>query len=87
MKVRTVPARLDPDTVSECPGDIGEAVGFLRGRGLSKVQSIAVIADRFGLPLDEAKRIVHFSDVWSDVRDRDEQLHDGLHATLSALKS
>ena len=39
------------------------------------------------LPLADAKRVVHDSQTWADVRGRDDEWHDGLVAELDATES
>jgi hypothetical protein len=53
--------------------DILEA---LREHSGSVIQSIKVIRDTLGIPLPEAKRVVHRSRVWSDMRDAFSELHE-----------
>jgi Zn finger protein HypA/HybF involved in hydrogenase expression len=48
---------------------------LLRERGLSKVESIGVLAGATKTGLTEAKAIVHFSAAWRDARAAGEQLH------------
>lgn len=55
-----------------------EIVGFLRSQGCSKVQSIVVLK-ALGVDSSEAKKMVHFSNVWADMRERDTQFHESLH--------
>jgi hypothetical protein len=59
----------------------------LRAEGYSKTDWIRASADVLRLPLSDAKRLVHGSDVWRDVRDADEQWHDALVAELRAEPS
>jgi hypothetical protein len=50
-----------------------EAIRFLRQRGLSKTHSIKALVDLGQVDLSDAKRIVHDSRTWADVRERDEE--------------
>jgi len=56
--------------------DIESVLQYLRQNGCTKVDSMRVIIELRGLTSDDAKRIVHFSKTWEDVRKRDEELHD-----------
>lgn len=56
----------------------------LRGEGYSKTDCIRASVEVLRLPLADAKRLVHESDVWRDLRDADEQWHDTLIAELRA---
>jgi ribosomal protein L7/L12 len=60
------------------PLDLAEAIAFLRGEGFSKVGSIGVLAEHRGVSLSEAKVLVHTSEAWIDVRERDDRFHDEL---------
>lgn len=62
----------------ECRKLIGEGasleaiLGILRTAGYSKVHSIKALVDLGQATLGDAKEIVHKSDTWKDVRERDE---------------
>ncbi len=56
--------------------EMESALQYLRQNGCTKVDSMRVIVKLQDLTLDDAKRIVHFSKTWEDVRKRDEELHD-----------
>ena len=47
----------------------------LRSEGFSQTESIKATVERLGLRLPEAKRIVHLSSAWSDVRSGNESFH------------
>lgn len=68
-----------------CPAGSAEAVAFLRREGFSKIESIYVFVHERGLSLSEAKLVVHTSDTWSDVRDRDDQFHEDLIRVATKL--
>jgi ribosomal protein L7/L12 len=61
-----------------------EIIRFLRDQGCSKVRSIGILAELLRVGLGEAKRIVHESRAWADVRERDELLHATLERDLNA---
>ena len=48
-------------------------LGALRDEGYSKIDCIRATVDHLRLPLADAKRIVHESAVWADVRQRDDE--------------
>lgn len=56
--------------------DFESVLQYLRQTGCTKVDSMRVIVELRDLTLDDAKRIVHFSKTWEDVRKRDEEWHD-----------
>jgi len=58
--------------------DIEPLIAMLRDDGLSKMGSIRVLVDLNISSLADAKRLVHCSPVWSDVRKRDDELHEKL---------
>jgi hypothetical protein len=64
------------------PGESGtaEVLGFLKGQGLSIIQSTIVYARRRGLSMSEAKEIVTDSDAWSGVVSDHSNLHDALES-------
>jgi hypothetical protein len=49
-----------------------------RDQGLSKLESVAVLAGCPDSDLGEAKRVVHESAVWADVKPRDDAIFDEL---------
>jgi ribosomal protein L7/L12 len=51
---------------------------YIRHSGGSKIDAIRLLVVLQDLSLPEAKRVVHFSDAWSDTRERDEEFHDQL---------
>ena len=53
-------------------------LAYLRRAGFSKGQSVWVLAKAAGYSLDEAKKLTHLSEVWSDRRVSDEQFHESL---------
>ncbi|MFT4251046.1 MAG: hypothetical protein QM608_00995, partial [Caulobacter sp.] len=63
--------------------DTEAALAFLRAEGLSVIQSIAVLVDRDGLTLAQAKQTVHLSAAWADLRDRHDAFHDQLIAAIT----
>jgi hypothetical protein len=64
---------------------LDEALDALRRAGLSKVESMAVLARSGHCDLIAAKQLVHFSPVWDDRRERDEQFHDLLESALDGV--
>ena len=57
---------------------IDEVLMFLREQGCSKIDSMWLLEDVAGMTDCEAKKAVHFSAAWNDVRDRDEQFQEEL---------
>ncbi|TCS16517.1 hypothetical protein [Caulobacter sp. BK020] len=73
---------IDPQILSACPDQPEAAIVFLRQAGLSKIESIKVLHDRFNLSLVEGKSLVHLSPAWADVRRVDDALHEELLASI-----
>ncbi|HET7489285.1 MAG TPA: hypothetical protein VFJ85_15240 [Acidimicrobiales bacterium] len=59
-------------------------LAVLRAEGFSKIDCVKATVDQLRLPLGEAKRIVHDSDAWADIRDSDEAWHDSLATEVEA---
>jgi ribosomal protein L7/L12 len=59
-------------------------LGALRADGYSKVDCIKATVEQLRLPLTDAKRIVHESTAWSDVRQDDDRWHDQLAGDVEA---
>ncbi len=76
--------KIDPNILSACPDDPELAVAFLREAGLSKVESIKAMHDRFGLTLAEGKALVHVSAAWADRRENDDAFHERLSVLANA---
>ena len=79
------PAQWPPEDIADCPADPVEAITYLRSKGFSKVQSMLVLAQRFGVPLSEAKPLVHFSEAWADRKASDEAFHDDIIDKLEQI--
>ena len=52
------------------------ALGELRTSGASIMESIVTVRSVRGCDLKEAKRLVHFSPAWADVREQNEKFHE-----------
>jgi hypothetical protein len=61
-----------------------DIVRILRAEGFSKIESIRATMGLLRVPLAEAKRLIHFSTAWSDVRARDNAFHSLAAAALAA---
>ncbi|MGH3369519.1 MAG: hypothetical protein ACRDPR_05920 [Nocardioidaceae bacterium] len=59
-------------------------LGALRAEGFSKIDCIKATVKQLRLPLGDAKRIVHDSAAWADVRERDDELLDRLASEVEA---
>jgi hypothetical protein len=57
---------------------IEDVLRELRDGGLSKVHSMKALVDLGYADLAQAKEIVHRSQTWQDVRERDEKFQSGL---------
>ena len=62
--------------------DIETILMELRKVGCSPIQSMWVICQIQQISLEEAKRTVHFSKAWADMRDEHNKLHAGLEESL-----
>ena len=51
------------------------ALSAIREKGASKIESINAVRDIRQCSLSDAKKIVHFSPSWADVRESHEELH------------
>ena len=61
-------------------------IGILCKGGLSKIDSIRLMSAMTGMPLLEAKNVVHKSRAWQHTFARDEAFHAQLDEVLRALK-
>ena len=72
------------DVLRECRivmdqgANVEAIVRLLRDEGLSKVHSIKVLVDLGLADMGEAKRVVHRSPTWADVRERDDDFQQKL---------
>lgn len=60
-----------------------EVLHELREQGGSKIDCVAALKDAEHMTLVEAKRIVHFSPVWADVKQRDEAIWEEIADDLT----
>ncbi|PQO46619.1 hypothetical protein [Blastopirellula marina] len=63
-------------------GDLEPAIELLRRHQLSKVESIRFLREHLGVPLGDAKQVVHASLTWRDVMERDEGFWGDLERVL-----
>lgn len=56
----------------------------LRAEGFSKIDCIKATVEVLRLPLADAKRVVHDSEAWADVRRRDDEVHEALIAEVES---
>jgi hypothetical protein len=52
-----------------------DVIKYLRQSGCSKALSVGMLSSILACDSNEAKRMVHFSETWADVRQPDEQFH------------
>jgi ribosomal protein L7/L12 len=58
--------------------DLESVVAYLRDEGCWKIDCIAILREVLGISLGDAKRLVHGSSTWRDVREQDDTFHDEL---------
>jgi hypothetical protein len=61
-------------------------LSFLRARGQSKLDSIAVVARLPDMDLKTAKSLVHNSPVWADRLEADDAFHDDLERAVDEVR-
>ena len=59
--------------------DLDLVVRELKRNGLSKIESMFVLARLFNMTLQDAKPFVHLSTHWSEEKENDEKFVDQLH--------
>ena len=65
-------------SLKESGMDRERLIGEMRGAGLHIVECMKLMREFYGMDHGEAKRIVHCSDAWTDVREPAERLHESL---------
>jgi len=60
---------------------------LMRDRGFNKIASIKTMVVATGMPLGDAKALVHNSSTWQDVYTRDEKLHQQLDKIAEELQA
>jgi hypothetical protein len=78
MRPRDLSADLRELLVND--SNLDAALATLRANGASIVECIIAVRSVRGHDLAEAKRVVHFSPAWADMRAQNEQLHAELEA-------
>jgi len=66
-------------------GYLDESVALLKSAGLSKAKSARALKE-VGVESGEAKRLVHESPVWANVRGQDDAFLDALHQAIEELE-
>lgn len=72
---------------TEYPTDIETVISLLRQRDYSIVDTIQFLKQNRDLSLAEAKKCVHLSETWADMRADNDALHDEVMAALSDATS
>jgi adenine C2-methylase RlmN of 23S rRNA A2503 and tRNA A37 len=68
-------------------GESMEAIlKYLRNETSSKVASTAVLINGLNIHAEEAKRLIHFSEVWRDVKEHDKKIHEDIFSALDDWK-
>jgi hypothetical protein len=62
-----------------------EILKYLRKETNSKVVSAAVLMNGLNLPSAEVKQLIHFSEAWADVKERDKKFHEDLFSRLEEI--
>jgi hypothetical protein len=55
---------------------VEQVLRYCRDQGLSIIESMQLLKRLLNIPLDEAKRIAHWSETWSDLRSSHDNFHD-----------
>lgn len=63
-----------------------EIIGFLRAQGCSKLESMGILIEAFGIKIEDVKPLVHFSSTWADVLERDNRFHESVEKALNDFK-
>ena len=64
---------------------IDDVLKYLRVETNSKVTSIMVVVGLLNISAGEAKLLVHRSEAWNEVRERDEKIHETIYAELDKI--
>ena len=64
---------------------IEEVLAQMRREGFSRTNAIAVLGAVNGIPLNEAKLLVHNSSVWADLRQQADDLHKDVESSVNEL--
>lgn len=62
-----------------------DALAELRASGASIMECIFAVRSFRGCDLTEAKKIVHFSSAWADLREQHDRFHDELEEVLKKI--
>ncbi len=65
--------------------DWNDVLSALRAEGFSKIECVRATAEVRRLPLGESKRLVHESEAWRDLRERDDLVLDDIVEGLEEL--
>ncbi|WP_448271133.1 hypothetical protein [Nostoc sp. DSM 114160] len=69
------------------PAERESAIKFLRLSNYSKAESIVILKNALGICLLEAQDIIHNSQTWSDVKERDAKIMNEFFDILEKLGS
>jgi len=68
----------EADRLRKTGQSVEEILRNFRSRGLTKIESVAVLAGCSDISVTETKRIVHESSTWSDAKARDDSILEDL---------
>lgn len=77
--------RTQASAAKEAGASVEAILQLLRSGGCTKSKSLFILSAVLGCGLDEAKRLVHFSGTWADVRERDERFEDSIVDSAQTL--
>jgi hypothetical protein len=75
----------DARSLMKAGADVELILLFLRDRGVNQIGSISTLQVLMGMPHAEAKRLICFSEAWSDHFDSVQDLHDKARKALLEL--
>ena len=74
-----------PQSHGNCPVNIEEAIAFLRQNGCSMIDAIKHLRSEHHLSLAGAKRRVHLSKTWADMRTANDKFHEEVDVAARAI--
>ena len=66
---------------------VDEVLALMRREGLSRIASISLLVELTAMSLRDAKKVVHGSRVWEDVREQGESFHEQLEHTVEKSRN
>lgn len=83
ITIKQLPLEITPEIIEKAKSYIGndeQLLQFLKEQKVSKINSVFTYAALTNMDVNEAKSIVHFSNVWKELKNHNNKKYKGIFA-------